>query len=106
MHHLNTCSQLKISSCAHCRIHWSRDEDVAPDMYLTDIGHFCTVWLLQSAPLSLREYTGPLNSRDQSAVIQRFRGITNIWSPAINLTPKPLDDVEWINDEEEVMVPE
>ena len=64
-------------------------------MYLMDIGHFCTRWLLQSAPLSLPEYTGPQNSKDQSAVIERYGGTTNFGSgSAIVLNPKPLDNVE------------
>ena len=106
-HHLNTCIKLKIFSCAHCRIHWYRDNDVAPDIYLMDIGHFCTRWLLRSAPLSLREYTGPIFSKDRSAVMERYCGSENSGSgSAIFLNPQPLDNVEYFNDEGGVMVPE
>ena len=106
-HNLHNCSQLKIFSCAHCKIYWSPDDNVTVPIYLTNIGQFCTRWLLQSAPLSLREYTGPLNSKDQSAVIERYGGTTNFGSgSAIVLNPKPLDNVQWFNDEDEVMVAE
>ena len=75
-------------------------------MYLTNIGQFCTRWLLQSAPLSLQEYTGPLHSNDQlrMAVERRYRTIDNLLVPAINLTPAPLDSVEWIPDDDNILV--
>ena len=53
-------------------------------------------WLLQSAPLSLRKYTGPVNSRDQLAVEQRYSTIDNCDSPVIKLIPEPLDNMEWM----------
>ena len=65
-------------------------------MNLTNIGQFCTQWLLQSAPLSLRQYTGPLQSKDQLAVETRYsRSIDNSSVPPISLTLAPLDNVEW-----------
>ena len=96
-HNLHNCSQLKIFSYAHCKIYWSPNEPKPVPMYLTNIGQFCTRWLLRSAPLSLREYTGPLHSRDQLAVKQRYSTIDNFCSPAINLIPEPLAQLHVIS---------
>ena len=72
-----------------------------------EIGHFCTQWLLRGAPLSLREYTSPIFSRDRLAVMERYGGTPNFGSGStIFLNPQPLDDVEYFNDEGGVMVPE
>ena len=86
-HNLHNCSKLKIFSCAHSKIYWSPNVPEPISIFLTNIGQFCTRWLLQSAPLSLRKYTGPLNSRDQSAVMQRYSTIDNYDSPVIRLIP-------------------
>ena len=86
-------------------MYWSPNENEPKNMYLTNIGQFCTRWLLQSAPLLLKEYTGPLNSRDQLAVKKRYSTIDNFCIPAINLIPEPLDNVEWINNEDIILVP-
>ena len=56
--------------------------------------------------MSLREYTGPLFSRDRVAVEERFGGRTNIGDDSqIILNPQPLDDVEYVNNDGGVMVP-
>ena len=73
-------------------------------MYLRSIGQFCTRWLLQSALLSLREYTGPLPSIDQLTVERRYSIIDDLLVPAINLTPAPLDNVDWITNDNNIWV--
>ena len=95
-HNLQNCRMLKIFSCAHGKIYWSPNVPRPIPIVFTHIGTFCTSWLLQSAPLSLRRYTGPLNTLSQFAVMQRYSTIDNNDSPVITLIPKPIDNQEWV----------
>ena len=95
-HNLQNCRMLKNFSCAHSKICWSPNVPRPIPIVFTHIGTFCTSWLLRSAPLSLRKYTGPLDTRNQFAVMQRYSTIDNNDNPVITLIPKPIDNSEWV----------
>ena len=97
-HNLQYCTQLKIFSCAHSKIYWSPNgppnvPKPIPILY-PHIGEFCTRWLLERAPWSLREYTGPLDSREQAAIMDRYSSNDN--STVIQLIPAPQDNRNWV----------
>ena len=99
-HNLRYCTQLKIFSCAHSQIYWSppglpNGPNFIPTLY-PHIGVFCTRWLLERAPSSLREYRGPLDTREQGAILRRYRSNDNDNSSVIQLIPAPQDNRDWV----------
>ena len=91
---LNNCNQLTILSYVNYWLQWKRENVVLDKLYLP--GQMCSQWLLQSAPLSLRWYVGPLFSREIEAVEERCRLENNSleWFP-ISFNPQPLDHNEY-----------
>ena len=99
-HNLQYCTQLKIFSCAHSKIYWSPNgppnvPKPIPILY-PHIGEFCTRWLLERALWSLREYRGPLDTREQGAILRRYRSNDNDNSSVIQLIPAPQDNRDWV----------
>ena len=99
-YNLRYCTQLRIFSCAHSQIYWSpagppNVPNFIPILY-PHIGVFCTRWLLERAPPSLREYRGPLDTREQAAIMGRYRSNDNDNSSVIHLIPAPKDNSDWV----------
>ena len=60
-------------------------------------GQMCSQWLIQSAPLSLRLFIGPIYTRDLKAVQERYRVENENLGPfPLHLDCQPLDNTEYV----------
>ena len=68
---LDNCNQLTKFSCPNCQVQWHSATEIIPLMHPLP-GQFYFQWLIQSAPLSLQYFNGPIYERDLPRVLTQY----------------------------------